>query len=310
MSILSDDTRNELLANLQSMFEDNQLQIESLQRTNNRITNLFINLISARGGAAPAEENYNGPNRSNTAANRRNTATNQVLPPLPVTLNTTVPNTTLQTLWTSNANVNNLLRSFYERNPRSEIPSASEIQSATESSTFVTLQNPLNTTCPITLENFNPDSNVTRIRSCGHVFSQSALDRWFRTSAHCPMCRVDIRDTPASSQQQTSDENETQQQRQMQEQTQTQTPQQPSAERPEPTAAVAARLTEMAMNLLNANGNAADAQTSISNIHHNPEDDSIYFDIESDELVNALSRIASDSLNRMMRNNQNESQNN
>jgi hypothetical protein len=296
MSILSDDTRNELLANLQSMFEDNQLQIESLQRTNNRITNLFINLISARGGAAPAEENYNGPGRTNTA--RRNATANPVLPPLPATLNNTVPNTTLQSLWTSNANVNNLLRSFYERNPRSEIPSTAEIQFATETSTFVTLQNPLNTTCPITLENFNPDSNVTRIRSCGHVFNQSALERWFQNSAHCPMCRVDIRDPPASSQPNAESDN----------------PQQPSAERPEPTAAVAAHLTEMAMNLLNPHGNGNPtetvAQTTISNIHHNPEDDSIYFDIESDELVNALSRIASDSLNRMMRGNQNQSQNN
>lgn len=296
MSILSENTRNELLANLQSMFEDNQLQIESLQRTNNRITNLFINLISARGGAAPAEENYNGPRRTNT--DRSNATTNPVLPPL--TISSTVPNTTLQSLWTSNANVNNLLRSFYDRNPRSTTPSTNEIQASTETSTFVSLQNPLNTTCPITLENFNPDSNVTRIRTCGHIFNQAALERWFRTSARCPMCRIDIRVPPASNQEEeTNGENENQTQQQ----------QQPSAARPEPTAVVAAQLTEMAMSLLNPNGNAADtiAQTSISNIHHNPEDDSIYFDIESDELVNALSRIASDSLNRMMRNNGNQS---
>jgi hypothetical protein len=295
MSILSENIRNELLANLQSMFEDNQLQIESLQRTNNRITNLFINLISARGGSAPAEENYNGPGRTNTA--RRNSTTNSVLPPLAI--NSTLPNTTLQSLWTSNANVNNLLRSFYERNPRSTTPTTNEIQASTETSIFVSLQNPLNTTCPITLENFNPDSNVTRIRTCGHIFNQAALERWFRTSAHCPMCRIDIRDPPASNQQHETN-NEIQNQTQQQH---------PSAARPEQTAVVAAQLTEMAMNLLNPHGNAADtvAQTSISNIHHNPEDDSIYFDIESDELVNALSRIASDSLNRMMQQNNHQS---
>lgn len=298
MSILSDETRNELLANLQTMFEDNQLQIESLQRMNSRITNLFINLISARGGAAPAEENYNGPSRSSNTA-RRNATTNPVLPSLPI--NNTVPNTTLQSLWTSNANVNNLLRSFYERNPRSTTPSVNEIQASTETSTFVSLQNPLNTTCPITLENFNPDSNVTRIRTCGHIFNQSALERWFRTSAHCPMCRIDIRDPPASNQPQ-------QQQQETNNNSENQT-QQPSAERPEPTAVVAAQITEMAMSLLHPRGNAAEtvAQTSISNIHHNPEDDSIYFDIENDELVNALSRIASDSLNRMMRQNNHQS---
>jgi hypothetical protein len=297
MSILSENTRNELLANLQQMFEDNQLQIESLQRTNNRITNLFINLISARGGggAAQAEENYNGATRSSTA--RRNATTNSVLPPLPATINSTIPNTTLQTLWTSNANVNALLRSFYERDSRSEIPSASEIANSTETVSFLSLQNPLNTTCPITLENFNSDSNVTRIRTCGHIFNQAALERWFRSSAHCPMCRIDIRDPLASNQQNDTTDTDTQQQTQPQ----------PSAERPEPTAVVAAQLTEMAMNLLNPHSNTTNtvAQTSISNIHHNPEDDSIYFDIESDELVNALSRIASDSLNRMMSDNRN-----
>lgn len=283
MSTLSETTRDELLANLQQMFEDNQLQIESLQRTNNRITNLFINLISVRGGSDPVEENTNGPSRSSNTA-RRNATTNPALPPLPV--NRTNPNTNL---WTTNANVNALLRSLYERNPFSEAPSADQIQASTESSSFVSLLNPLNATCPITLENFNPESNVTRIRSCGHVFHRVALDRWFQTSSQCPMCRIDIRDPPPSNQQ--NGENETRQ---------------PSAE---PTAVVAAQLTEIAMNLLNSNDNATETvtQSSISNIHHNPEDDSIYFDIESDELVNALSRIAGDSFNRMMRNNGNQS---
>ena len=34
------------------------------------------------------------------------------------------------------------------------------------------------TTCPITLDDFNNDSQVSIIRNCGHVFSRAALNNW------------------------------------------------------------------------------------------------------------------------------------
>ena len=32
------------------------------------------------------------------------------------------------------------------------------------------------------------------IESCGHLYHKKCIDRWFETSVHCPICRIDIRD--------------------------------------------------------------------------------------------------------------------
>ena len=47
--------------------------------------------------------------------------------------------------------------------------------------------------CPISWAAFDENERVTQIIHCGHVFNSSELSRWFRTSAHCPLCRYDIR---------------------------------------------------------------------------------------------------------------------
>lgn len=47
-------------------------------------------------------------------------------------------------------------------------------------------------TCPITLEDIRLGNPVMRINVCGHVFSQTALRRWFRSNNTCPVCRTDV----------------------------------------------------------------------------------------------------------------------
>ena len=54
--------------------------------------------------------------------------------------------------------------------------------------------NPVNTSCPISLEPFNDSSRVTIIRHCRHIFNTDNLSNWFRTNCRCPVCRYDIRD--------------------------------------------------------------------------------------------------------------------
>jgi len=51
-----------------------------------------------------------------------------------------------------------------------------------------------NTRCPISLEEFNSESNISRIRYCGHIFKTRHLNTWFRNNVRCPVCRYDIRD--------------------------------------------------------------------------------------------------------------------
>lgn len=78
-------------------------------------------------------------------------------------------------------------------------PSATQIANATRSIIFNENTEYLNTNCPITLENFATGDELTQIISCGHVFHGPAIQNWFRTNVHCPVCRYDIRNHEADS---------------------------------------------------------------------------------------------------------------
>ena len=47
--------------------------------------------------------------------------------------------------------------------------------------------------CPITYEEFDGESEITRIRYCGHYFSRQAITRWLTTNSSCPICRHNTR---------------------------------------------------------------------------------------------------------------------
>ena len=80
---------------------------------------------------------------------------------------------------------------FYDSVPVA--PTQIQIESATRIVPFSSVENPPNTSCPITLDIFDPNSPVTQILHCGHVFDNAAFMRWFRGHTHCPVCRHDIR---------------------------------------------------------------------------------------------------------------------
>jgi hypothetical protein len=76
-------------------------------------------------------------------------------------------------------------------------PSVEQITNATEEINFSTNHSRYtftNTTCPITLEEFQEGEILRRINHCGHVFRESAIQNWFRQNVRCPVCRYDIRD--------------------------------------------------------------------------------------------------------------------
>jgi len=54
------------------------------------------------------------------------------------------------------------------------------------------VNNPINTMCPITTYEFQPDTEVAMINHCRHIFCSAALRRWFATHSTCPVCRYDI----------------------------------------------------------------------------------------------------------------------
>jgi hypothetical protein len=72
-------------------------------------------------------------------------------------------------------------------------PSQEEIANNTRSVSFNNVINPLNNSCPITLERFEENTECTQIIGCGHLFNRDGLQQWLRGNVRCPICRYDIR---------------------------------------------------------------------------------------------------------------------
>lgn len=73
-------------------------------------------------------------------------------------------------------------------------PTNEEIQNASRIVRYSNIENPLSESCPISLEQFQPDQMVRQIIHCGHLFSDSYFQEWFNNNVRCPVCRYDIRE--------------------------------------------------------------------------------------------------------------------
>ncbi len=83
--------------------------------------------------------------------------------------------------------------------PVNVYPTQQQINAATRNARYGDVVRPTNQSCPITLDTFNDNDEVTIIRHCSHIFSTSGISNWFRTNCKCPVCRYDIRNYDASS---------------------------------------------------------------------------------------------------------------
>lgn len=54
------------------------------------------------------------------------------------------------------------------------------------------LENPIDTICAITQEEFEPDDDVAIINNCGHIFKYDSLLNWLINHHTCPNCRHSI----------------------------------------------------------------------------------------------------------------------
>lgn len=59
--------------------------------------------------------------------------------------------------------------------------------------TFNTILNPVNSSCPITHEEFILTDEVIMINQCRHIFKKNALLTWLSRRHTCPCCRSNIR---------------------------------------------------------------------------------------------------------------------
>ena len=92
---------------------------------------------------------------------------------------------------TVNNDMLNFIQNFYSNVPVVATPA--QIQSATRTIQFSEISNPLNNSCPITLEPFSSDADVTEILGCNHLFNPEGLTSWLQNNVRCPICRYDIR---------------------------------------------------------------------------------------------------------------------
>lgn len=72
-------------------------------------------------------------------------------------------------------------------------PTPLQIQRATRIVRYGDIENPLNSSCPISLDVFNEDDTITEIMFCNHLFNTTHLNTWFANNCRCPICRYDIR---------------------------------------------------------------------------------------------------------------------
>lgn len=93
--------------------------------------------------------------------------------------------------------INNELMQEYFQNLFQNViisPTTEQIDNATEVLTYTSNLNLINHNCPITLEEFQENETIRRIRFCGHCFGEESIQNWFRNNVRCPVCRLDIRD--------------------------------------------------------------------------------------------------------------------
>jgi predicted nucleic acid-binding Zn-ribbon protein len=78
------------------------------------------------------------------------------------------------------------------------ILSPSQIETSVTRCIFSNISNPINTECPIRLEEFSPTDSVVQIINCGHIFNTRELNTWLLTNNRCPVCRCDILRNPTT----------------------------------------------------------------------------------------------------------------
>jgi hypothetical protein len=217
-----------LISILNTMYEDNSRQINNmtqmvnnLHNVNDQIRTLFIQMLS--GGSI----NSNIASRTNPRGlfNDRRSSRNNRLPSnsmsIPYIIDSfteyTIPLSDLTSLiqtqttgrnpnlavnvngnngnrrgQTQNHFFENLLSEFLQ--PVEVYPTQTQIESATRRVRYCDISRPINTSCPIGMDEFNDNDMVMVIRQCGHIFNSEHLMNWFRTNCRCPVCRYDIRD--------------------------------------------------------------------------------------------------------------------
>jgi hypothetical protein len=232
---------------LNSMYNDNNRQIQNLSDQNNQIINIITDILHVPSTFNNQNNRYTANNRQ-TTSNRQSTNNRQQssrqnnnnqnnlgsiflnnrqyiiddIQRFNLPLNPSVIGTGLEGRLTGNyidaaarnvarnvsrnvtrdgsgnisrpqteSTFTNLFQSFFD--PVLVYPTISQIETATRRVLYRDILAPINSSCPISMDNFNDNDTVTIIRHCGHIFNSDELNTWFQSNCRCPVCRYDIR---------------------------------------------------------------------------------------------------------------------
>ena len=189
---------------LNTMYNDNLRQITHLTNSNQEIRNIIIQMLNnnntnTRSRNNNIRNNLTSINQNTNNLRTNNSRTNNLFDYYSISFFDTNGETNGETNndrnnvnFTQNNPYTQLLRSFLD--PIEIYPTQSQIDSATRRVRYCDIVSPTNTSCPISLTNFEDNDMVTVIRHCGHIFNTNELNRWFTSHCNCPVCRYDIRD--------------------------------------------------------------------------------------------------------------------
>lgn len=162
--------------------------ITQYNQTNNQINHLYTVLEELRHNIATIYNNSRQlDNMRNTNGGERNPRNN-----INMSINSG------RTSYNLSDYINNLYREINMIIPMTPVESfvtplsPHEISEFTLTQPFSSFENPINSECPIRLEDFLENDTVTQIKKCGHIFNSAELTNWFRNNVKCPVCRGDV----------------------------------------------------------------------------------------------------------------------
>lgn len=89
-------------------------------------------------------------------------------------------------------NFANLISTFLST-PVAVRPTEAQIANASKLIKYSEIEDPIASSCAISLEPFNQNDMVRQINHCKHLFLPDQFDEWFSNNVKCPVCRYDIR---------------------------------------------------------------------------------------------------------------------
>ena len=178
---------------LNTMYNDNLRQINNLTETltnlnnsNSQIRNLLVQLLNSNQG-----NRHSRRNQSDMFDTSDRNIGGYLIDEYTFPVNTNRQNNINETHDTLR-DLRSVFEIFFQ--PIEIYPSQSQIEIATRRVRYCDIATPINTSCPISMDDFNDNDMVTVIRHCGHTFHTENIMNWFRSNSRCPVCRYDIRD--------------------------------------------------------------------------------------------------------------------